>query len=149
MPNYHQFSPCAAGILSDMRLKHFLFLTALACAFAEIGMALYSMYWGEIIKDIAYAEKTVVPSELLVVKALNYVMPTGIACLVLLLYTRKADPMSGFGMFIAVVFHLIGLDMNLRAVKHVFGSQTPLENVTWWMPHDKSRTDTPAAPDKA
>lgn len=132
-----------------MRLKHFLYILALGCALAEIGMALYSMYWGEIIKDIAYAEKTEVPSEMLIVKSLNFAMPAGVLCLALLLYIRKVDSIGGFGFLVAVVFHLIGLDLNLRAVKKVYGEKTPLENVTWWMPRDDSRPAFPGAPDKA
>ena len=58
-----------------MRFKHVLFLATLICAFAEIGMALYAMHWGSIVKDIAYADQPQPNSEFLVVRALNIALP--------------------------------------------------------------------------
>ena len=120
-----------------MRLKHFLFLISLGCALAEIGMAVYAMHWGSIIEQIANAEKSQPASELLIVRALNIAVPAGIACLGLLIYTRKIDSIGGFAMLMAAVLHMIGLDLNVRAVKKVYGSGTPLAEVTWWAPTDK------------
>jgi hypothetical protein len=117
-----------------MRLKHLLYITAIICAVAEIGMALYAMYWGDIIKEIAYAEHTVADSDVLVLKALNLALPVGVGCLALLLYTWRIDAIGGFGFFFAVVFHLIGYDLNVRAVKKVYGDQTEMHQVTWWIP---------------
>lgn len=120
-----------------MRLKHFLFLTALVCALAEIGMALYAMHWGDVIADIAYAEKVQPDSELLVVRALNFALPLGVACMGLLLYTWRMDAIGGFGLSVALVLHFIGFDLNVRAVKKVYGDHTELSQVTWWAPVEK------------
>lgn len=119
-----------------MRLKHFLFLVCLACALAEIGMAVYAMHWGGIIEQIANAEKSQPASELLIVRALNIAVPAGIACLGLLIYTWKIDSIGGFALLMAAALHMIGLDLNVRAVKKVYGSGTPLAEVTWWAPAD-------------
>jgi hypothetical protein len=121
-----------------MRLKHFLFLTALVCAFAEIGMALYAMHWGDVIADIAYAENIQPNSELLVVRSLNYALPLGAVCMVLLLYTWRMDAIGGFGLAVALVLHFIGFDLNVRAVKKVYGDHTSLSQVTWWAPVEKN-----------
>jgi hypothetical protein len=127
-----------------MRLKHLLYLATIICAFAEIGMALYAMHWGEIIKDIAYADQGQVNSEGAVVRALNVALPVGVCCIAMLLYTWKVDSIGGFALFFAVVMHMIGLDLNVRAVKKVYGSGTPLASVTWWAPSD-SQTRQDAA----
>jgi hypothetical protein len=121
-----------------MRLKHFLYLTALFCALAEIGMALYAMHWGDVIKDIAYADKTQPDNELIVVKSLNYALPVGIVCLALLLYIWRADSVGGFSLLVAVVLHFIGFDLNVRAVKKVYGDKTDLSEVAWWAPKEKN-----------
>ena len=119
-----------------MRLKHFLFLVCLACALAEIGMAVYAMHWGGIIEQIANAEKSQPASELLIVKALNIAVPAGLSCLGLLIYTWKVDSIGGFALLMAAALHLIGIDLNVRAVKQVYGDGTPLADVTWWAPAD-------------
>jgi hypothetical protein len=130
-----------------MRLKHFLYILTLACAFAEIGMALYAMHWGDILKDIDYAEKVHPDGEMAVVRALNFALPAGICCILLLLYTWKVDSIGGFALFLAVVMHMIGLDLNVRAVKQVYGSGTPLASVTWWVPDNHPpREEQAAAP---
>ncbi len=124
-----------------MRFKHFLYIATLVCALAEIGMALYAMHWGSIIKEIAYAEHTQTEGELAIVRALNIALPAGVCCIGLLLYTWKVDSIGGFALFLAVVMHMIGVDLNMRAVKKVYGSGTPLANVTWWAPKDDSRQE--------
>jgi len=121
-----------------MRLKHFLFLTTLFCALAEIGMALYAMHWGEVIKNMAWYEQAAPQSELIVVQALNYALPVGICCIGLLLWTWKVDSIGGFAIFLALVLHMIGFDLSVRAVGKVYGSGTPLAKVTWWAPSENS-----------
>jgi hypothetical protein len=122
-----------------MRLKHLLYIITIICAFAEIGMALYAMHWGEIIKDIAYADQGKVDSEGAIVRALNVALPAGICCIALLLYTWKIDSIGGFALFFAIVMHMIGVDLNVRAVKKVYGNGTPLASITWWAPADDRR----------
>jgi hypothetical protein len=122
-----------------MRFKHVLYLVTLLCAFAEIGMALYAMHWGNIIKDIAYADQGQPDGELAIVRALNIALPAGICCIALLLYTWKVDSIGGFALFFAAVMHMIGVDLNVRAVKKVYGTGTPLASVTWWAPSDNAR----------
>lgn len=127
-----------------MRLKHYLFFGTILCALIEIGMALYAMYWGNIIQDIAYAEHYDPHSELIIVKALNIALPIGFCCIGLLVYTWRVDSIGGFALFFAVVMHLIGLDLNVRAMKQVYGSGTPLASVTWWVPEAKRPASEPA-----
>ena len=121
-----------------MRLKHFLYLATLFCALAEIGMALYAMHWGNIVKEIALADHAQPESELIVVKALNIALPLGLCCLGLLAYTWKVDSIGGFAFFFAIVMHMIGLDLNVRAAKQVYGAGTPLASVAWWAPAEDS-----------
>jgi hypothetical protein len=120
-----------------MRLKHFLYLVTLACALAEIGMALYAMHWGSILQEIRFAEQTNMDSELIIVKALNIALPAGLCCLGLLIYTWKIDSIGAFALLMVAALHMIGLDLNLRAVKKVYGNGTPLADVTWWVPSEK------------
>lgn len=117
-----------------MRLKHILYTLCIACALAEIGMALYAMHWGSVIKEIALAEQRQPDSELILVKALNFALPVGIGCMALLVWTWKVDSIGGFALFAAVIMHMIGFDLNVRAVKKVYGEGTPLAQVTWWAP---------------
>ena len=121
-----------------MRLKHFLYLVTLFCALAEIVMAVYAMHWGNILQEIALAEHIQPDSELLVVKALNIALPAGLCCLGLLIYTWKIDSIGAFALFMAAALHMIGLDLNVRAVKKIYGNGTPLADVTWWAPAEKS-----------
>jgi hypothetical protein len=125
-------------IHSSMRLKHYLYIATLFCALAEIGMALYAVHWGSILKEIALVEHRQPDSELIVVKALNIALPLGLCCLGMLVYTWRVDSIGGFAFFLAVVMHMIGLDLNVRAVKQVYGTGTPLASVTWWAPADDS-----------
>ena len=124
-----------------MRLKHILYIVTIVCALAEIGMALYAMYWAEILKDIAYAEHVRPHNELIIVKALNIALPAGVLCMALLVYTRKIDGVGAFGLFMAAALHLMGLDLNVRAVKKIYGHGTPLADITWWVPAEKQAVD--------
>lgn len=132
-----------------MRLKHFLYSVTILCAFAEIGMALYAMHWGSILQEIALAEQRQPDSELAVVKALNIALPAGVCCLALLIYTWKVDSVGAFALFMAAALHMIGFDLNVRAVKKVYGNGTPLADVTWWAPQEKAAPDALAADDHA
>ena len=120
-----------------MRLKHFLYLVSIVCALAEIGMALYAMHWGSVLQEIAFAEQNDPDSELIIVRALNIALPAGLCCLGFLIYTWKIDCIGAFALLMAAALHMIGLDLNLRAVKKVYGSGTPLADVTWWVPSEK------------
>lgn len=132
-----------------MRLKHFLYLVTLLCALAEIGMAVYAMHWGSILQEISLAEHIQPDSELLVVKALNIALPSGLCCLGLLIYTWKIDSIGAFALFMAAALHMIGLDLNVRAVKKVYGTGTPLADVTWWAPAEKSSVQPTGLDDNA
>ena len=117
-----------------MRLKHILYIVTMACALSEIGMALYAMHWGNVIKEITLADQRMPDSEMLVLRALNIVLPVGLACIALLLYTWRADSIGGFALFVVGVLHFAGFDLNVRAVKRFYGENTPLANVAWWAP---------------
>lgn len=119
-----------------MRLKHLLYIATILCAFAEIGMALYAMHWGGIIKEIANAEQVQPDSHLAVVRALNIALPVGFGCIALLIYTWKIDSVGGVALLLSVVMHMVGFDLNVRAVKKVYGAGTPLASVAWWAPED-------------
>ena len=129
-----------------MRLKHFLFLVSLLCALAEIVMAVYAVHWGGIVQDIAYAAKSQPDSEILIVRALNILVPVGVCCLALLIYIWRMDSIGGFALFLAAGLHLIGVDLNVRAVKKIYGNGTALSDVTWWAPVEK-HADSGDAPD--
>ncbi len=124
-----------------MRLKHILYALTLVCALAEIGMALYAMHWGDIIQQMAWNEQGDPNSELLVVKSLNIALPLGLICMGLLVWIWKMDAIGGFALFMAVVLHMIGVDLNVRAVKKVYGAGTPLASVTWWAPSQETLRD--------
>lgn len=124
-----------------MRLKHILYALTLVCALAEIGMALYAMHWGDIIQQMAWNEQGNPNSELLVVKSLNIALPLGLICMWLLVWIWKMDAIGGFALFMAVVLHMIGVDLNVRAVKKVYGAGTPLASVTWWAPSQETLRD--------
>ena len=51
------------------------------------------------------------------------------------------DAIGGFALFMAVVLHMIGVDLNVRAVKKVYGAGTPLASVTWWAPSQETLRD--------
>jgi hypothetical protein len=126
-----------------MRLKHYLYAVTLICAVAEIGMALYAMHWGEVIRHISWTEQKDPESEMLIVQALNIALPVGVCCIGLLIWTWKVDAIGGFALFMAAVLHLVGLDLNLRAVKKIYGNGTPLASVTWWAPEEKNQQSAP------
>ena len=124
-----------------MRLKHFLYAITLVCALAEIGMALYAMYWGDILKEVQWADQRYPESEFIVVQALNFALPAGICCIGLLIWTWKIDAIGGFALFMAASLHMIGFDLNVRAVKKVYGNGVPLASVTWWAPADDNQAN--------
>lgn len=122
-----------------MRLKHILYSITILCALAEIGMAIYAMHWGDVLKDVVWTNQPAPDSELLLMKALNVALPVGILCIALLIWTWKIDAVGGFGMLLAVALHMIGVDINVRAVKKIYGAGTSLAQVTWWAPADDAR----------
>ncbi len=124
-----------------MRLKHFLYLVTIACALAEIGMALYAMHWGSILQEIAYSDHSQPQSEMIILRALNIALPAGVLCIAFLIYTWKIDSIGAFWLLMAATLHMIGFDLNVRAVKKVYGNGTPLADVTWWTPKDKAAGD--------
>lgn len=132
-----------------MRLKHFLYSITILCALAEIGMALYAMHWGSILEEIALAEHIQPDSEMLVVKALNIALPSGLCSMALLIYTWKIDSIGAFALFMAGALHMIGFDLNARAVKKVYGNGTPLADVTWWAPAEKPAAQQTVVNDQA
>lgn len=121
-----------------MQFKHILYWTAVGCAVCQILLALYSRFYGEVALQIHAAEMASGEMELAVVKALNYALPVGVACLGLLFYSRKINPVSGFAMVFALGLQAAAVDLNLRAARHVFGEETTLASITWWAPQPKS-----------
>ena len=119
-----------------MRLKHFLYMLTLVCALAEIGMALYANYWGDVLKEVAWSNQQHPESELIVVRALNVALPVGVCCIALLIWTWKVDAIGGFPLVAVGILHMIGFDLNVRAVKRFYGHSTPLAEVTWWAPDE-------------
>ena len=122
-----------------MQFKHFLYWTAVGCAGCQVLLALYARFYGEIAEQIQAASVAPADSELAVVKALNYAMPVGVACLALLLYTWKINKVGGFALVFALGLQAAALDLSLRAARHVFGEQTTLASIAWWAPKEKNK----------
>lgn len=74
-----------------MQFKHLLYWTAVGCAICQILLALYSRFYGDVAVQIQAAQMESGEMELAVVKALNYALPVGVACLGLLLYSWKIN----------------------------------------------------------
>ncbi len=121
-----------------MRFKHFLYLASLVCGMAAIIMSLYSMHWADMVRHIEYANHGPVENELILMKALNYVLPTGVICIGLLLWTWKIDSVGVVPLLILVLCQLMAADVSFRAVKKVYGQKATLASVTWWAPADKA-----------
>jgi hypothetical protein len=77
-------------------------------------------------------------SEMAVVKAMNYALPIGVGCILMLLYTWKINRVGGVAMVFAIGMQVAALDLNLRAMRYVFGQDTSLSSVAWWAPADKA-----------
>ena len=122
-----------------MQFKYFLYWTAVGCAGCQVLLALYARFYGEIAEQIQGATLAPAESELAVVKALNYAMPLGIACLLFLLYTWKINKVGGFALVFALGLQAAALDLSLRAARHVFGEQTTLASIAWWAPKEKNK----------
>ena len=122
-----------------MQFKYFLYWTAVGCAGCQVLLALYARFYGEIAEQIQGATLAPAESELAVVKALNYAMPLGIACLLFLLYTWKINKVGGFAMVFALGLQAAAMDLSLRAARHVFGEQTTLASIAWWAPKEKNK----------
>jgi hypothetical protein len=121
-----------------MQFKHFLYWTAVCCAVCQIVMALYSRYFVEVTDNITSVKIAMEGSELGVVQALNYLMPLGVGCLALLIYTRKVNQMNGIAILMALCLQAVAVDLNLRAARHVFGEETSLASLTWWAPKESN-----------
>lgn len=122
-----------------MQFKYFLYWTAVGCAGCQVLLALYARFYGEIAEQIQGASLAPAESELAVVKALNYAMPVGIACLLFLLYTWKINKVGGFALVFALGLQAAAMDLSLRAARHVFGEQTTLASIAWWAPKEKNK----------
>ena len=109
-------------------------MICLICALAEIEMALYVLYWGEILSQITFATQQNVESELTLANSLNVALPIGVICVGLLFWLRKTDNIGGFALTGLVLLHLVGYDLNTRAVRKVYGQDAQLASLTWWMP---------------
>ena len=117
-----------------MQFKHFLYWGAVGCAVGQLLLALYARFYGDIAAQIQAAEMPAGESELAIVKALNYALPIGVGCMALLLYTWKINRVGGFALVFALGLQAAAMDLNLRAVRHVFGQEVKLESVAWWYP---------------
>ena len=119
-----------------MRFKHLLFTTSLVCGVAATIMSLYAMHWTDVVSRIDYVGTVSVESEMVLMRALNFVMPLGIFCIGLLLWVWRADRMGVFAMLLLIVSNLIAVDLGLRAVKKVHGEKIALSKVAWWAPQE-------------
>ena len=122
-----------------MQFKHLLYWTAVLCAVGQVLLALYARFYGEIAEQIQAAAVSSPDSEMAVVRALNIAMPLGVGCLVLLLYTWKINNVGRFAIVVAIGLQAVAMDLNLRAVRHVFGEETSLASITWWAPKEKGK----------
>ena len=123
-----------------MQFKHVLYWSAILCAVGQLLLALYARFYGEIAARIETAELAPDYAELAMVKALNYALPISVCCLGLLLYTWKLNHVGRFALGIAIMLQTIAMDLNLRAVRHVFGNDVKLETVAWWYPDPETRS---------
>ena len=117
-----------------MQFKHFLYWGAVCCAVGQLLLALYARFYGEIAAQIQSADLVPAEGELAIVKALNYALPLGVGCMAFLLYTWKINRIGGFALLVAMSLQAMAMDLNLRAVRHVFGAEVRLESVAWWYP---------------
>jgi hypothetical protein len=117
-----------------MQFKHFLYWGAVCCAVGQLLMALYARFYGDIASQIQAAEVAAFEGELAIVKALNYALPIGVGCMGFLLYTWKINHVGGFALVCALGLQAAALDLNLRAVRYVFGKDVKMESVAWWYP---------------
>lgn len=117
-----------------MQFKYILYWGAVLCAVGQVLLALYARFYGDVAAQIETAELVSGDGELAVVKALNYALPVSVACIAMLLYTRKFNHVGGMALAMAIGLQAAAMDLNLRAVRHVFGQDVQLETVAWWYP---------------
>ena len=115
-------------------MKYFLYWGAVCCAVGQLLLALYARFYGDIAAEIQAADLVPNESEFAIVKALNYALPVGVACIGLLIYTWKIDRVGGIAFCFAIGLQAVAMDLNLRAVRHVFGEKVALDKVAWWYP---------------
>ena len=123
-----------------MQFKHFLYWSAILSAVGQLLLALYARFYGEIAAQIQMGGLAPDYGELAMVKALNYALPISVCCLGLLLYTWKLNHVGRFALAIVIMLQTIAMDLNLRAVRHVFGNDVKLETVAWWYPDQETRS---------
>ena len=125
-----------------MEFKHLLYWSAIGCAVAQILMSLYARFYGDVAAQIQTAALLSPDSEMAVVKVMNYALPIGVGCILMLLYTWKSNQVGGVAMVFAIGMQLAALDLNLRAVRYVFGEETALSSVAWWAPAEKPAVES-------
>ena len=134
MEFYHNFHK-----LYLMQFKHLLYWSAILCAVGQLLLALYARFYGDIAAQIQAADLSNGQGELAILKALNYALPVSVCCLGLLLYTWKFNSVGRFALIVAISLQAAAMDLNLRAVRHVFGADVKLETVAWWYPDHETR----------
>ena len=121
-----------------MQFKHILYWSAIFCAAGQILLALYARFYGDIAAQIQAAELSSGQGEVAIVNALNYALPVSVFCLGLLLYTWKINSVGRFALVVAFGLQVAAMDLNLRAVQHVFGEDVKLDTVAWWYPDEET-----------
>ncbi len=122
-----------------MQFKHYLYWTAVLSGIGQVILALYARFYGDLASQIPTADE--LPADhthLAVLNALNYALPVSVACIALLVYTWKINKVGSVALGFAIGLQVIATDLNLRAVRHVFGRETTLASVAWWAPADKT-----------
>ena len=123
-----------------MQFKHVLYWSAILCAVGQVLLALYARFYGDIAAQIESAELAPYYGELAIFKALNHALPIGVCCIALLLYTWQLNNVGRFALGSAIILQAVAMDLNLRAVRHVFGNEVQLETVAWWYPDPETRS---------
>lgn len=122
-----------------MQFKHYLLLTALISSLGQIALSLYARFYGDLALEIQAADPLPVDqTRVAVLNALNFALPVGVGCIALLVYTWKINRIGVFALAFAVGLQVIATDLNLRAIRHVFGQETELSSVAWWAPKEES-----------
>lgn len=121
-----------------MQFKHVLYWSAILCAGGQLLLALYARFYGDIAAEIQAADIATGDGELAIVRALNFALPVSVFCIGLLVYTWKLNSVGRFALVVAICLQAGAMDLNLRAVRHVFGPDVKLETVAWWYPNQET-----------
>ncbi len=121
-----------------MQFKHVLYWGAVCCAIGQVLLALYARFYEGIAVQIQAGEAAPAHCEQAVFNALNYALPVGVGCLALLIYTWKYNTVGGVALLVALALQAAALDLNIRAVEHIYGAEARLDSLAWWFPSQQT-----------